>query len=259
MAEINDWNVAAANNNSTPPDGFPENMDYSDVNNAAREVMAVIARFVKDANGSLVATGTANTYAVTAHASPGAYFTGMWLGVEINATNTGASTINVNAYGAKSIVNHAGAALAAGELVAGQIYDLRYDGTNFRVNGYSSATIDLTSQVTGVLPAANGGLPVHAYGRVTTGTLQAGEYGVTSVVNNSTGNYTITLDNAVTNSSRAIVLITPNEGSSVGQWWASAVFATTTTITVYTASGNFSANTLAADNTGFSFLVLDAA
>lgn len=119
--------------------------------------------------------------------------------------------------------------------------------------------IDLTSDVTGVLPAANGGLPVHAYGRVNTaGTLQAGSYGVASATNNSAGNYTITLSSAVTNTSRAIVLVTALEGSSLGQWWASAEFASTTTITIYTASGNFSANTLAADNTNFNFIVLDA-
>lgn len=280
MGELTDWDTTAANNNSTPPDGFPENMDYSDVNNAARELMAVMARFYKDLNGTLATTGSANTYAVTLNSGATAYFQGMWIAVEINATNTGASTINVNTLGAKSIVQADGTALEAGDLQSGNIYELRYDGTVFRVLGLTdnsvafsevtgtldlatqvgSSLLDLTSNVSGVLPSANGGLPVHAYGRVSnSGTLQTGSYGVSSVVNNSTGNYTITLSSAVANTSRAIVLVTALEGSSLGQWWASAEFASTTTITVYTASGNFSANSLAADNTNYSFLVLDAA
>lgn len=40
MSAIESWSTSAASNNSTSPDGFPENMAPSGVNNSAREVMA---------------------------------------------------------------------------------------------------------------------------------------------------------------------------------------------------------------------------
>lgn len=45
MAELLTWSTTANSNNSTPPDGFPEGMFASQVNNSAREVMAALARY----------------------------------------------------------------------------------------------------------------------------------------------------------------------------------------------------------------------
>ena len=59
MAELRDWSIAAASNNEVAPDGFPEGMDFRDVNDAAREVMAVLARRSADTSGALVTAGTA--------------------------------------------------------------------------------------------------------------------------------------------------------------------------------------------------------
>ena len=135
MSEVNDWDVVSANNNDTPPDGWPENMNYSEVNNSARENMGSLRRMWGDLNGSLQAAGVADAYTVTLNAPYTAYFQGMYFALEINATNTGASTINVNAIGVQSILDRSGAALTAGELQAGGIYELRYDGTNFQLMG----------------------------------------------------------------------------------------------------------------------------
>ena len=59
MAELRDWSIAAVLNNEVAPDGFPEGMDFRDVNDAAREVMAVLARRSADTSGVLVTAGTA--------------------------------------------------------------------------------------------------------------------------------------------------------------------------------------------------------
>jgi len=45
MSDIKDWSTTAASNNASPPDGFPEGMAPSDVNNSAREVMASVRGF----------------------------------------------------------------------------------------------------------------------------------------------------------------------------------------------------------------------
>jgi hypothetical protein len=42
MTDIKSWSATAASNNDSPPDGWPEGMNPSDVNNAAREMMAAI-------------------------------------------------------------------------------------------------------------------------------------------------------------------------------------------------------------------------
>ena len=44
MSDISVWSSAAADNNVNAPDGFPENMAPSGVNNASREVMAAVRR-----------------------------------------------------------------------------------------------------------------------------------------------------------------------------------------------------------------------
>lgn len=56
--EIHDWSTSAGNNNSAPPDGWPENtMTFGQINNTARETMAVLARWFTDTSGILLATG----------------------------------------------------------------------------------------------------------------------------------------------------------------------------------------------------------
>jgi len=136
MSNLNDWDITAANNNDAPPDGWPENtMQYSEVNNTAREGMAVMARFWKDINGSLQFAGAANIYTVTLNAGYVAYFQGMAFLAEINVTNTGATTINVNGLGAKTLQTQAGDAMSNASLVAGGVYEFRYDGTVFQLMG----------------------------------------------------------------------------------------------------------------------------
>lgn len=135
MSDINEWDVTDANNNSAPPDGWPENtMNYSEVNDAGRAVQGSLKRFFTDINGSLAAAGAANAYTLTLNAGYSAYFDGMLFACSIPAANTTTSpTINVNAIGARTIVDADGNALTAGALSTGGVYLFHYDGTNVRV------------------------------------------------------------------------------------------------------------------------------
>jgi hypothetical protein len=85
------------------------------------------------------ATGSANTYQVTLNPAPTAYVDGMAVAVKINVQNTGASTININGLGAKSIRKPNGNNVSAGNLRVGSIYSMRYNGTNFILQGSDSA------------------------------------------------------------------------------------------------------------------------
>ncbi|WPC40612.1 hypothetical protein [Clostridium sp. JS66] len=80
--------------------------------------------------GYVVATGSANTYAVTLNPAPTAYADGMGIVVKINVASTSASTINVNGLGAKAIKDSLGNAVAAGGLKANTPYTLRYESTS---------------------------------------------------------------------------------------------------------------------------------
>ena len=78
-------------------------------------------------------SGTANAYVVTLAPALAAYAAGVGLVMKATNSNTGASTINVNALGAKSIKSPSGAALSADDIVGGGMYTLLYDGTNFQL------------------------------------------------------------------------------------------------------------------------------
>jgi len=80
-----------------------------------------------------------------------AYTTGDLFSFVAVATNTGASTINLNSLGAKSITKSGTTALGAGDLVSGQVYLIEYDGTRFQLLNPS------TSTPSGILPIVNGG------------------------------------------------------------------------------------------------------
>ena len=78
-------------------------------------------------------TGTANTYVVTLTPAVTSLVAGLRLSTLIGHTNTGASTLNVNGLGATVITTTAIAALSAGQIAAGMIADLEYDGTQFQL------------------------------------------------------------------------------------------------------------------------------
>lgn len=80
-----------------------------------------------------VTTGLTNNYSITLNPAPSFYFDGMPICVKINVSSTGASTINVNNLGAKAIKKANGNNVT--NLIAGSIYTMRYNGTNFILQG----------------------------------------------------------------------------------------------------------------------------
>lgn len=88
--------------------------------------------FVVTASGTDTYTATLSP-AITAYASTQKYF------VLFTNANTGAATLNFNSLGAKSIVKNGATSLAAGDIAAGQIYCLAYDGTNLQIIGRIAA------------------------------------------------------------------------------------------------------------------------
>lgn len=77
-------------------------------------------------------SGTTNALVVTLSPAPTSYTLGLSFVVKVANTVSGATTINVNGLGLKSVVFN-NAAIASGMLVSGQLYLLCYDGTYFEV------------------------------------------------------------------------------------------------------------------------------
>lgn len=65
MSKISTWSTTAASNNSAAPDGFPEGMAPSGLNNAAREVMASVRTQHEDAQWIDLGNAPTNTSATT--------------------------------------------------------------------------------------------------------------------------------------------------------------------------------------------------
>lgn len=144
MSDIQTWSNTAASNNATPPNGFPEGMAPSTVNDAAREVMAAVARYRSDTDGVNTSAGT-DVITLAASRTMTAYAQGDLYTFKAGGTNTGATTLNVDSLGAKN-VQFNGAACTGGEIVSGLMYTVVYDGTQFQLlNASSYPAIDITT------------------------------------------------------------------------------------------------------------------
>lgn len=82
-------------------------------------------------------SGTVNAMVVTLNPVPSslASMIGVPIQVKVNVTNTGAVTLNLNSFGAISVVDLLNTALTAGLLVAGQTVQMIYNGSVFQWQG----------------------------------------------------------------------------------------------------------------------------
>lgn len=79
--------------------------------------------------------GSANAQTISLAPAITAYTTGMGL-IRFKAgfsNTTTTPTLNINALGAKTMVRNDGTALAVGDIIANQYYNVYYDGTNIRI------------------------------------------------------------------------------------------------------------------------------
>lgn len=82
-----------------------------------------------------------DSYAITCTPAPTAYTTGMRFTFKAGTANTGAASLNVNSLGAKTIKKNYNSDLATGDILANQILEVVYDGTNFQMMSVPAQTI----------------------------------------------------------------------------------------------------------------------
>ena len=163
--ELVGYSTTAANNNSAVPNGAPEGWFPPQVNNVVREIMAGIKREYADRNGSLSSAGGTTAYTLAINSTTTAAAAGEFLVFKINATNTGAVTINITPSGGAArgavAVQKDGFALVAGEWKIGNFAAVLYDGTQYQLvtispDGWhhlstqtasASATLDFTTGI----------------------------------------------------------------------------------------------------------------
>lgn len=153
------WSTTAASNSTADSTiNWAEGQTPASVNDSARAMMAAFAKYRDDISGGMiVSTGAANTYSVST--SQGITLQdGIHIAFRCNATNTGSSTLNVDATGARALRTLSGSNLNAGELTSGCVYVVVYESSTseWLVHGGRSPAYDTElSAIAGLTSAAD--------------------------------------------------------------------------------------------------------
>lgn len=127
-AEVTDLNTSDAANTGTAANaGFPENMPPSDVNNAARALSGMIARWYDDVSFAATSGGVANAITATAWRTISAYEQGLTMAITVAVANTSTTSLDVDGVGTREILKYHDQPLASGDLEAGQMIIVAYD------------------------------------------------------------------------------------------------------------------------------------
>ncbi len=123
------------------------------------DLLPAIALLNEDRVTYAADTGAANAYLIALATAPASYTAGLHVTFLASAANTGASTIDVNSIGVKSIKLTNGDALAAGAIPAGVLIELRYTGVHFQLIApdISSATAAAASAADAATSETNAG------------------------------------------------------------------------------------------------------
>jgi len=150
-------------------------------------------------------TGSANAYVITPAPAITAYTVGQVFSFKATNANTTTSTLNVNGLGVKTINKAGGAtALASGDIAAGMIVQVEYDGTNFvMLNPVATPPITAITDTGFLTSGAPGTTTTNTSATVLTYALAGGILGtnkgvrirmsvqVAITANNNTATYTI--------------------------------------------------------------------
>ena len=149
-------------------------------------------------------SGVANAYVLTAvgtYKQPSAYIDGMTVMFQVGNLNAGASTVNVSSLGVKDIVNPDGTALSGGEMTLDDYVSIVYDlaSDEFRLSIKNSQSVASKA-------VCKSWCNFNGTGVVTI----RDSYNVSSITDNSTGNYTVNLSVTMANANYSVVASNSN-------------------------------------------------
>ena len=157
MAEVKDLSTTDASNTAR----FPENQAPSTVNNGARALEGMLARFYADTNGSISTSGSSSAYVLAASRTISTIAAGDAFVFKANHASTGATTIAIDGLATKSIKKFNDQAIAANDIESGSICHIVYDGTNFQLISSLASGAGITSVVADTTPQLGGQLDLN--------------------------------------------------------------------------------------------------
>jgi hypothetical protein len=192
---------------------------HTGVGNATVRTMYASAGQVQDGTLTYL-TSVSGTDTITALApvTLSAYVAGQTFRFIASGANTTTGvTLNINSIGAKNITKNGTTALAAGDIPAGSVVVVTYDGTQFQISNVAAVVTSVSSFTAGT----TGFTPSTA----TTGAVTLA--GTLNVANGGTGRATLTSNNLlVGNGTSAVSLIAAGSAGTVltsdGTTWAAA-------------------------------------
>jgi hypothetical protein len=148
-----------ANNNTGTQPSWAEGQSPSSVNDAARALQGAITREWNWRSVTLTSGGSADTQTLTYATAPAAYYNGQRFAFIAGFTNTGATTLNVNSLGAtavKKMVGGVQTALSAGDITAGNFYEVAYNtsGSAFIITAFSLGGTAASESTAGIVELA---------------------------------------------------------------------------------------------------------
>lgn len=182
MADIyaSNWDETDASNTTASPDGMPEGMAPSGVNNWGRAAAGAIKRFV---NQQIPKTtgGSSTAFTLSYSVAPGALVDGMTHLVQFNVANGNAPTLNVNALGAKPLHYFSAGAwrvVPAGLWAADAVFRVAYNSSagTYRILGLPDRTGELVPFAGSTAPAGS----LLCYGQAISRTAYAGLFAALS-------------------------------------------------------------------------------
>lgn len=194
-----DWAELDASNSNPSPNGVQGGYAPSTVAPTIRAIRGAVKRAYVQANALVTTTGTGSAYLLTYGAAPESYAKGVVIRFYAHTDNTGACSLNINSHGPKSILSQHGVALTAGQIKAGQLIEVAYNGTSFQIISNEVHDAKFTGNSTFAALSGNGsGITGLNGSNIATGTVddvrlpisQAGKTFTTAVtVRNGTGGY----------------------------------------------------------------------
>jgi hypothetical protein len=216
VAEIFDLEIVDASNTAR----FPEGMLGSAINNGARALEGLLARWYEDTDGSITSGGSANAYTLTSRRTIASLVNNTVMVFTSNFANTGAATLAFNGLTAKSIKRPNGDALAANDIVSGQVVAVIYKSSpdewrmlspgKFSASDTVAGALEIAVQsemeaaasaVLAVTPGRQHFHPMHPkaggnFNGSGTPAFRSGDYGMGVITDGGTGIYTLALDTA---------------------------------------------------------------
>lgn len=189
MADIgaSNWNEDDASNNASAPDGWPEGMPPSGVNNAARAMMGAIKRLYRWLTPATTA-GSSTAYTLAYGVAPGALVDGMTHLVQFNAAPGIAPTLSINGLASCPLHYYSVGAwrlVPAGLWGADQIFRVAYHSTSgtYRLLHFDNRTGELAPYVGSTAPSGS----LLCYGQVVSRTAYAGLFAALGTTHNIGG------------------------------------------------------------------------